>query len=91
MIIRRVDQGGKLVIPSEIREAMGISSGDQVAIDFDGKKVTLNKAGGTLVNLTDAEIAWIKDTAQDLNMPGIPDDERDLLTALYAKLSEGSE
>lgn len=42
--VRKVDQLGRIVVPKEMRTAMGVTYGDPVEIGFDGKTVYLKKA-----------------------------------------------
>jgi AbrB family transcriptional regulator, transcriptional pleiotropic regulator of transition state genes len=42
-IRRKVDDLGRIVIPSHIRKALGIGEGDVVEVDMDGDRVVLRK------------------------------------------------
>ncbi len=41
--VRKIDQLGRIVVPKEMRTAMGVTYGDPVEIGFDGKTVYLKK------------------------------------------------
>ena len=44
-IIRKVDELGRIVIPSEIRSVFGIDSGDGVEIFTEDEKIILKRVG----------------------------------------------
>jgi AbrB family looped-hinge helix DNA binding protein len=37
----RVNESGRVVLPKELREALGIASGDQLIFSFDGKTLKM--------------------------------------------------
>jgi AbrB family looped-hinge helix DNA binding protein len=37
----RVSEGGRVVIPKEIREIFGLDVGEEVVVDVEGKKIVL--------------------------------------------------
>lgn len=43
---RRVGAKGQVVIPKEIRDALGIAPGDEVVFVADGNEVRVRRAGG---------------------------------------------
>ncbi len=43
-IVRKVDELGRIVVPIELRNAFGISSGDGLEIYVEGDKIVLTKA-----------------------------------------------
>lgn len=43
-IRRKVDDLGRVVIPSTIRKALGLAEGDEVEISLDGERVVLERA-----------------------------------------------
>ena len=42
-IIRRIDDLGRIVIPKEIRKAIGVKEGDPLELCFDGDRLYLEK------------------------------------------------
>lgn len=42
-IVRCVDELGRIVVPKEMRQKMGISNGDPVEIYVEGEKIILEK------------------------------------------------
>lgn len=38
---RRVSEGGRIVLPKEIREKFGVKKGEDVKIEVEGKKIVL--------------------------------------------------
>lgn len=42
--LRRVDSLGRVVLPADLRHALGIREGDTLAIDVDGDHLVLAKA-----------------------------------------------
>jgi len=42
-IVRKIDELGRIVLPSELRKTMEISVGDPVEIFVDGNKIVLKK------------------------------------------------
>ncbi len=42
-VVRKIDELGRVVLPSEIRKVFGIHEGDQLDISVDGEKVILEK------------------------------------------------
>ncbi len=42
-IVRRIDELGRIVLPSELRKTMEMNVGDSVEIFVDGNKVVLKK------------------------------------------------
>lgn len=42
-IVRRVDELGRIVIPSELRKTLGISEKDPIEIFIDGERIVLRK------------------------------------------------
>ena len=43
MVVRKIDDLGRYVIPKEIRDTMAINEGDGLEIFMDGKKLVLMK------------------------------------------------
>ncbi|HEY8338879.1 MAG TPA: AbrB/MazE/SpoVT family DNA-binding domain-containing protein [Egibacteraceae bacterium] len=43
-IRRKVDDLGRVVIPSAIRKALGLAEGDEVEVSLDGDRVVLERA-----------------------------------------------
>ena len=48
-ISRPVDALGRIVIPKELRESLGISTKDNLDISVEGDKIVLRKSGDTCV------------------------------------------
>ncbi len=48
-IVRKIDELGRVVIPMEIRNTMGINSRDAMEIFVDGDKIILRKYGTSCV------------------------------------------
>lgn len=46
MIIRRIDELGRLVIPREMRRVLGIEQKDPIEISIEGSKIILHKHEG---------------------------------------------
>ena len=44
---RRIDQLGRIVVPIELRRALGILEGDQLEISRDGERIVLEKVERT--------------------------------------------
>ena len=42
-VVRKIDELGRIVLPSEIRRVFGIHEGDELDISVDGEKVILEK------------------------------------------------
>ncbi|HVL64560.1 MAG TPA: AbrB/MazE/SpoVT family DNA-binding domain-containing protein [Actinomycetota bacterium] len=42
-VVRKIDELGRIVLPSEIRRVFGIREGDQLDISVDGERVILEK------------------------------------------------
>lgn len=42
-VVRKIDELGRIVLPSELRRVFGIREGDELAISVDGEKVILEK------------------------------------------------
>jgi AbrB family transcriptional regulator, transcriptional pleiotropic regulator of transition state genes len=42
-VVRKIDELGRVVLPSEIRKVFGIHEGDQLDISVEGEKVILEK------------------------------------------------
>lgn len=42
-VIRRIDELGRLVVPKEIRNKLGIADGDPIEIYVEGEKIILKK------------------------------------------------
>lgn len=45
-ISRPVDALGRIVIPAEMRRALGIGEGDRLSLSLDGGRIVLEKDGG---------------------------------------------
>ena len=43
-IRRKVDDLGRVVVPSAIRKAVGLAEGDEVAVSLDGDRIVLERA-----------------------------------------------
>ena len=50
-ISRPVDALGRIVIPAEMRRALGIGEGDRLSLSLDGDRIVLEKDGGALEDL----------------------------------------
>ncbi len=48
-IIRRVDDLGRVVVPSELRRVFGINAGDALDVSVDGDAIVLRKVNRTCV------------------------------------------
>lgn len=48
-IARKIDQLGRVVIPSEMRKQLDLSDGDLVSISVDDRRVVLEKVEATCV------------------------------------------
>ena len=84
---RKVDDLGRIVIPSTMRRALGISEGDQVEIHLDGDRVVVAKAadrctfcGGDrhLELLHGKPVCWSCLGALRAKAAAVPDDGGDL-------------
>lgn len=53
-----VDRSGRTVLPARVREALGVTSGDEVAFVLEGRQVTLVKAGRPTENPFAAFQEW---------------------------------
>ena len=42
-VVRKIDELGRIVLPSEIRRVFGIHEGDELDISVDGERVILEK------------------------------------------------
>lgn len=42
-VVRKIDELGRIVLPSELRRVFGIREGDQLEISVDGDRVILEK------------------------------------------------
>lgn len=42
-VVRKIDELGRVVLPSELRRVFGIHEGDQLEISVDGERIILNK------------------------------------------------
>ena len=42
-VVRKIDELGRIVLPSELRKVFGIREGDELDISVDGEKVILQK------------------------------------------------
>lgn len=42
-VVRKIDELGRIVLPSELRRVFGIHEGDELEISVDGDKVILQK------------------------------------------------
>ena len=42
-VVRKIDELGRIVLPSELRRVFGIHEGDQLEISVDGEHIILNK------------------------------------------------
>lgn len=42
-MVRKIDELGRIVLPSEIRKVFAISVGDQIDISVDGERIILEK------------------------------------------------
>ena len=42
-VVRKIDELGRIVLPSELRRVFGIREGDELEISVDGEKVILEK------------------------------------------------
>jgi AbrB family transcriptional regulator, transcriptional pleiotropic regulator of transition state genes len=42
-VVRKIDELGRIVLPSELRRVFGIHEGDQLEISVDGDLIILNK------------------------------------------------
>jgi transcriptional pleiotropic regulator of transition state genes len=42
-VVRKIDELGRIVLPSELRRVFGIREGDELAISVDGERVILEK------------------------------------------------
>lgn len=42
-VVRKIDELGRIVLPSELRRVFGIHEGDQLEISVDGEQIILQK------------------------------------------------
>jgi transcriptional pleiotropic regulator of transition state genes len=42
-VVRKIDELGRIVLPSELRRVFGIREGDELAISVDGEQIILEK------------------------------------------------
>lgn len=42
-VVRKIDELGRIVLPSELRRVFGIREGDELEISVDGERIILNK------------------------------------------------
>lgn len=57
---RCIDDTGRIVIPVDIREQLGISNGDEIIFNVENNHLTLYKANNSSYNLEKAIRAFIK-------------------------------
>ena len=64
-VVRKIDELGRIVLPSELRRIFGIHEGDQLEISVEGERIILNKredvctfcsAEGPLVTYRDRQV-----------------------------------
>jgi transcriptional pleiotropic regulator of transition state genes len=48
-VVRKVDDLGRIVLPSELRKVFGIHEGDELEISVEGERVILQKRAETCV------------------------------------------
>jgi transcriptional pleiotropic regulator of transition state genes len=46
-VVRKIDELGRIVLPSELRKVFGIHEGDQLDISVDGEQIILQKRQDT--------------------------------------------
>jgi transcriptional pleiotropic regulator of transition state genes len=44
-VVRKIDELGRIVLPSELRRVFGIREGEELEISVDGERVILQKRG----------------------------------------------
>ena len=83
----KVLQKGKVTIPAEMREALGVEEGDYVTVDLEDGRLVIS-ATGTVANPTDT----ISGLASGVTMKEAPDKEavRAGASRMKRKLERGS-
>jgi len=85
-IIRHIDEQGRIVIPKEIREILGLDDGTPMELNVVNQNLILTKYSSTndLPNAIDTINAWLKDKE---NEPQIMSSlEKSILTALLQRI-----
>ena len=53
-VVRKIDELGRIVLPSELRRVFGIKEGDELEISVDGERVILEKRQDVCVFCSEA-------------------------------------
>jgi transcriptional pleiotropic regulator of transition state genes len=48
-VVRKIDELGRIVLPSELRRVFGIREGEELEISVDGERVILQKRGDVCI------------------------------------------
>lgn len=54
-VVRKIDELGRIVLPSELRRVFGIKEGDELEISVDGERVILEKRQDVCVFCSQAD------------------------------------
>lgn len=85
---RFLDELGRVVVPAEVRSALGVGDGDAVAFEIAGSRVLLKKAGGNrrrnpCATCRGRELCWLLDKADKMDKP--PDRVMELVRAWFGE------
>lgn len=94
-IVRRIDELGRVVIPKEVRHAMGIKDGDPLEIFRDKENIVLHKysCADEVGDAADCLKNWINDPESDAtkNMTSLELDIFKRLLEMIYKAHNGEE
>lgn len=62
MLVRRIDDIGRVAIPKEIRRILGICEGDELDIDIYGRTIIIKKHSDDIMDELQFNIALLEDT-----------------------------
>lgn len=94
-IVRRIDELGRIVIPKEVRRAIGIKDGDPLEISRDKENIVLHKysCADEVGQAVDFLKSWIDDPESDAtkNMTSLELDVFKRLLEMVYKAHNGEE
>ena len=74
MMTRQIDDLGRIVIPKDIRKAIGVNSGDTMEISINGNSVVLTKHFETRTDELLSTIALVEDEELRNKLYGVYDE-----------------